>query len=197
MKKSPEQILLEHARSMIANSNISQANFIHDLLLPQLIEEGLEKPEDHKTADEYETWRSAKVRQINSIINGHTNVPLRWLWVWLKVLPKPYGSAARKEILSQAGVIDVSLTCLNAPTAKRSDLPNLFREVADVMEKGAVVAADGIYDHTDDPSALMDLSNELMDVLELCINEIHCIDKAVSLEGTRAGVVVSMLKSTK
>ncbi len=197
MKKSPEQILLEQARSLIANSNMSQANFIHDLLLPQLIEEGLEKPEDHKTADEYETWRSAKVRQINSIINGHTNVPLRWLWVWLKVLPKPYGPAARKEILSQAGVLDISLAGINAPSAKRSDLPNLFREVADVMEKGAVVAADGIYDHTDDPRALMDLSNELMDVLELCINEIYCIDKAVSLAGTRAGVVVSMLKSTK
>jgi hypothetical protein len=195
--KSPEDVLLHHARQLIANSSYSQAKFIHDLLLPALIDAGLEKPEDHRTADEYESWRSAKVRQMNSIINGHTNLPLRWLWVWLDVLPEPYGAAARKEVLAQGGALSVDLSCLEGRTTNRSDLPRLFREVADVMEAGADVAADGKYDHKDDCEELQALGNELTDVIELCVAELLAVNQATDLSGTRAGVIVKMFKSTK
>ncbi|HAS6505816.1 TPA: hypothetical protein GRR52_23840 [Vibrio parahaemolyticus] len=197
MKKSPDAILLHYANQFIANSSYSQSKFIHDLLLPALIDAGLEKPEEHKTADEYETWRSAKVRHINGILNGHTNVPLRWLWCWLEVLPEPYGPAARKELLSQANLLDISLAGLNGKVTNRADLPKLFREVADVMEAGAAVAADGRYDQHDSPEQLRTLSDELTDVIELCLVELFAINQAVDLSGTRGGVIVEMCKSTK
>lgn len=196
MRKSPDAILLHHANQFIAQSSYSQAKFIHDLLLPALIEAGLEKPEDHKTADEYETWRSAKVRHINGILNGHTNVPLRWLWCWLDVLPAPYGPAARKELLAQGNLLDISLNgiALGTPGA---DLPQLFREVADVMNAGALVAADGKYDHNDDPEQLRQLSDELADVIEKSVAELLALQKVVDLTGTRGGMIVQMCKSTK
>ncbi|MDW2121637.1 hypothetical protein R7R25_23785 [Vibrio sp. 2026] len=197
MKKSPDVILLHYANQFIANSSYSQSKFIHDLLLPALIDAGLEKPEEHKTADEYETWRSAKVRHINGILNGHTNVPLRWLWCWLEVLPEPYGQDARKELLSQANLLDISLAGLNGKVTNRADLPKLFREVADVMEAGAAVAADGRYDQHDSPEQLRTLSDELTDVIELCLVELFAINQAVDLSGTRGGVIVEMCKSTK
>ncbi|OOI04735.1 hypothetical protein BIW16_07700 [Vibrio sp. OULL4] len=197
MKKSPDVILLHYANQFIANSSYSQSKFIHDLLLPALIDAGLEKPEEHKTADEYETWRSAKVRHINGILNGHTNVPLRWLWCWLEVLPEPYGPDARKELLSQANLLDISLAGLNGKVTNRADLPKLFREVADVMEAGAAVAADGRYDQHDSPEQLCTLSDELTDVIELCLVELFAINQAVDLSGTRGGVIVEMCKSTK
>ena len=197
MKKSPDAILLHYANQFIANSSYSQSKFIHDLLLPALIDAGLEKPEEHKTADEYETWRSAKVRHINGILNGHTNVPLRWLWCWLEVLPEPYGPDARKELLSQANLLDISLAGLNGKVTNRADLPKLFREVADVMEAGAAVAADGRYDQHDSPEQLRTLSDELTDVIELCLVELFAINQAVDLSGTRGGVIVEMCKSTK
>ncbi|MBE4177993.1 hypothetical protein HJ001_22990 [Vibrio parahaemolyticus] len=191
MKKSPDAILLHYANQFIANSSYSQSKFIHDLLLPALIDAGLEQPEEHKTADEYETWRSAKVRHINGILNGHTNVPLRWLWCWLEVLPEPYGPDARKELLSQANLLDISLAGLNGKVTNRADLPKLFREVADVMEAGAAVAADGRYDQHDSPEQLRTLSDEL------CLVELFAINQAVDLSGTRGGVIVEMCKSTK
>ncbi|HCH4229682.1 TPA: hypothetical protein NKV81_004502 [Vibrio parahaemolyticus] len=197
MKKSPDAILLHYANQFIANSSYSQSKFIHDLLLPALIDAGLEQPEEHKTADEYETWRSAKVRHINGILNGHTNVPLRWLWCWLEVLPEPYGPDARKELLSQANLLDISLAGLNGKVTNRADLPKLFREVADVMEAGAAVAADGRYDQHDSPEQLRTLSDELTDVIELCLVELFAINQAVDLSGTRGGVIVEMCKSTK
>lgn len=197
MLKSPDAILLHYANQFIAQSSYSQSKFIHDLLLPALIDEGLEKPEDHKTADEYETWRSSKVRHINSILNGHTNVPLRWLWCWLDVLPAPYGPAARKELLAQGKVLDITLSSLNGKVTNRSDLASLFREVADVMEAGAKVAADGRYDRHDDDEQLRVLSDELTDVIELCMVELFSINQAVDLSGTRGGVIVDMCNSTK
>lgn len=194
MEIAPDEIVLRHTKDLIANSNYSQAKFVHDLLLPALLEKGLESSTDHRTADEYEYWRSAKVRQINNIINQNTNLPLRWLWVWLDVLPEPYGSRARKEFLASGGVSDISL---DVPVEKvgKADLPNIFREIADVMEAGAIVAADGRYDSQDDPEQLLKLSNELTDVIEAAANELIAIDKARSLKGSRAGVVVQMVKS--
>lgn len=197
MKKSPESILLDAANQFIANSSYSQSKFIHDLLLPALVEEGLEEPGEYKTGDEYEAWRIAKVRQMNGILNGHTNVPLRWVWCWLDVLPEPYGSDARKEFLSQAHVLNISLSGFNGRLTNRADLPKLFREVADVMEAGAEVAADGRYDRNDDPEQLKTLGSELTDVIELCLAEIFAINQAVDLSGTRGGLIVEMCKSTK
>lgn len=196
MHKSPDAILLHHANQFIAQSSYSQAKFIHDLLLPALIDAGLEKPEDHKTADEYETWRSAKVRHINGILNGHTNVPLRWLWCWLDVLPAPYGAAARKELLAQGNLMDISLPAMNH-LIPGADLPQLFREVADVMTAGALVAADGKYDHNDAPEQLRTLSDELADVIEKSLAELLALEKVVDLTDTRGGMFVQMCKSTK
>lgn len=195
--KSPDSILLHHANQFIAQSSYSQAKFIHDLILPALIDAGLEKLEDHKTADEYETWRSSKVRHINGILNGHTNLPLRWLWVWLDVLPSPYGPAARKELLAQGGLLDITLAGLNGKVTNRADLPQLFREMADVMDAGAAVAADGKYDSNDDPKQLHSLGDELTDVVELCLAELFAINQAADLSGTRGSVIVQMCKSTK
>jgi len=195
--KSPDAILLHHANEFIAQSSYSQAKFIHELLLPALVSKGLEKPEEHKTADEYITWHSAKVRQVNGILNGNTNVPMRWLWAWLEVLPEPYGSNARKELLSQGGVLDISLSGMVNNITNKADLPQLFREVADVMEAGAIVAADGKYDANDDPDQLRVLSDELTDVVELCLAQLFLINQTVDLSDTRGGVIVQMCKSTK
>lgn len=197
LHKSPDAILLHYANQFITQSSYSQAKFIHDLLLPALIDAGLEKPEDHKTADEYETWRSAKVRQINSILNGHTNVPMRWLWCWLKSLPEPYGPDARRELLAQGGLMDINMSGMAGRITNRADLPQLFREVADVMEAAAVVAADGKYDSNDDPKQLRSLGDELTDVIELCLAELFAINQAADLSGTRGGVIIQMCKSTK
>jgi len=154
MNKSPQQVLLEQTNLLIANSNISQAKFVHDLLLPTLIDAGLEEPDDHKTADEYEKWRAAKVRQINSILNGNTNIPLSWLWCWVDVLPNPYKAYARQEILALGGQLSVNsegISNLVSGGSHRTTLPSLFREVADVMEAAAEVVSDGVIDHNDDP----------------------------------------------
>jgi len=197
LHKSPDSVLLHYANQFLAQSSYSQAKFIHDLLLPALIDAGLEKPEDHKTADEYESWRVAKVRQINSILHGHTNIPLRWLWVWLDVLPAPYGVDARKDLLAQGGLLDITLAGLNGKVTNRADLPQLFREMADVMDAGAAVAADGKYDSNDDPKQLRSLGDELTDVVELCLAELFAINQAADLSGTRGGVIVQMCKPTK
>lgn len=193
LHNSPEAILLKYANDFIAQSNFSQAKFIHELLLPALIECGLEKPGDYTTGDEYENWRISKVRQMNAILRGHTNLPMRWMWVWLDVLPAPYGPSARKELLAQGSVLDVSIDC-SKQSAKRADLAQLFREVADVMEAGAVVAADGKYDANDSPEQLLSLSNELTDVVELCVGELHAIGEVIDLSGKRGGVVVKIHK---
>jgi hypothetical protein len=189
---SPDNILLSYANKFIANSSFSQAKFIHDLLLPALIEAGLEKPEDHKTADEYESWRSAKVRQINAILNGHTNMPLRWVWCWLDVLPAPYGPEARKEFLSQANLVGISLAGVINGKSNMANLPQIFREVADVMDAGALVASDGVYDHKDEPEQLKKLSNELADVIEHCMRELFALNAATDISDTRGGKIVKM-----
>ncbi|MCS6272601.1 hypothetical protein G3489_23355 [Shewanella baltica] len=189
---SPDNILLIYANKFIANSSFSQAKFIHDLLLPALIEAGLEKPEDHKTADEYESWRSAKVRQINGILNGHTNMPLRWVWCWLDVLPAPYGPEARKEFLSQANLVGISLAGVINGKSNIANLPQIFREVADVMDAGALVAADGVYNDKDDPEQLKKLSNELADVIEHCMRELFALNAATDISATRGGKIVKM-----
>lgn len=192
MINSPDNILLSYANKFIANSSFSQAKFIHDLLLPALIEAGLEKPEDHKTADEYESWRSAKVRQINAILNGHTNMPLRWVWCWLDVLPAPYGPEARKEFLSQANLVGISLAGVINGKSNMANLPQIFREVADVMDAGALVASDGVYDHKDEPEQLKKLSNELADVIEHCMRELFALNAATDISDTRGGKIVKM-----
>lgn len=192
MVNSPDNVLLNYANKFIANSSFSQAKFIHDLLLPALIEAGLEKPEDHKTADEYESWRSAKVRQLNAILNGHTNMPLRWVWCWLDVLPAPYGPEARKEFLSQANLVGISLAGVTNGKSNMANLPQIFREVADVMDAGALVAADGVYDHKDDPEQLKKLSNELADVIEHCMRELFALSAATDISDTRGGKIVKM-----
>ncbi|MGI2068129.1 hypothetical protein [Shewanella glacialipiscicola] len=192
MINSPDYILLSYANKFIANSSFSQAKFIHDLLLPALIEAGLEKPEDHKTADEYESWRSAKVRQINGILNGHTNMPLRWVWCWLDVLPAPYGPEARKEFLSQANLVGISLAGVINGKSNIANLPQIFREVADVMDAGALVAADGVYNEKDDPEQLKKLSNELADVIEHCMRELFALSAATDISDTRGGKIVKM-----
>lgn len=197
MFKSPDGILLHYANQFIAQSSYSQAKFIHDLLLPALIEAGLEKPEDHKTADEYETWRSAKVRQINGILNGHTNMPLRWVWCWLDVLPAPYGPEARKEFLAQADLLGISLAGVIHGKSNIANLPQIFREVADVMDAGALVAADGVYDDKDDTEQLKKLSNELADVIEHCMRELFALRAATDISDTRGGKIVKMCESTK
>ncbi len=69
--------------------------------------------------------------------------------------------------------------------------------MADVMEAGSVVAADGKYDSHDSPEQLIALSNELTDVVERCVVELFSINQAVDLSGTRGGVIVEMCKSTK
>lgn len=194
ISNSPEAILLDHANKFIANSNYSQSMFIHTLLLPSLINSKLEKPEDHKTGDEYLAWHTAKIRQVNSILNGHTRLPARWLWVWLDVLPEPYGSDARKELFAQGDSLDVSLSGLNVNESASADLPTLMREMADVLQAGSLVAADGKYDSNDDPEELKKLSNELTDVMEHCLSQILSINKAVDLSGTRAGVIVKSYK---
>ncbi|HGS4463237.1 TPA: hypothetical protein ACMDND_003145 [Vibrio metschnikovii] len=197
MKQSPDAVLLHYANQFIANSSYSQSKFIHNLLLPALEEAGLEQPGEYKTGDEYDAWRSSKVRHINGILNGHTNLPLRWLWCWMSVLPEPYGSKARKELFAQANVLDVCLSSLSGKVTNRADLPLLLREMADVMEAGSAVAADGKYDSHDSPEQLIALSNELTDVVERCVVELFSINQAVDLSGTRGGVIVEMCKSTK
>lgn len=200
MNSSPDEVLLKHTNQFIAQSSFSQAKFVHDLLLPALIDAELEQPDDYKTAEDYEKWRSAKVRQINSILNGHTKIPLRWLWCWLDVLPSPYGDAARKELFAQGNALDISIQAIGAVKAKKSaraDIPKLIREMADVMEASAVVAADGQYDDDDSPTQLRCLADEITDVIELCLTELLSINEASDLSGTRAGVIVEMCKTTK
>jgi len=187
-----DQILLDETHSFIQHSNYSQAKFVHDLLLPALVESGLEQPVAHKTADEYEAWRSGKVRNINNILNQKTNFPLKWLWVWLAVLPAPYGPNARKHILALGGAADVS-PGLSLCGPSNSDLPGLLREAADVLAAGAVVAADGKYDSNDSPEELHTLSNEITDVIEAALAELAKIDQAVSLDGRRGGVVLKLI----
>ena len=196
MNKTPDEILLHHAEQYLKQGCTSQAKFVHEDLLPSLIKAGIEKQEDHKTADEYEKWHSAKVRQINSILNRKTNMPMSWMWCWLDALPAPYGTEARAELLAQGGVMAVTLPRRRA-MQKRADLPQLFREVSDVMEAGAVVAADGKYDAGDDPGQLVTLASELTDVVQHCVGEMLAVAEAVDLSGTRAYPIVQMCKATK
>lgn len=201
---APDYILLHHTNQLIAQSNLSQSNFVHELLLPALIKAGLEKQDDHRTAAEYLKWHTSKIRQINGILNGHTNIPLRWLWCWLEVLPEPYGVDARKGLLAQGGVLDVSVenvsgqleVDLNQVTNK-ADLPSFMREVADVMAAGASVAADGVYDSDDNPKELRALAEELSDVVSNSVTQLMAISKVVDLTDCRASALVQMLKSTK
>lgn len=182
---SPDEILLRFANKYISNSNVSQSNFIHDKLLPSLTDNGIEKPVDHKTADEYLAWRSAKVKQINSVLNGKTNLPLKWLWCWIDVLPEPYRSDARKELFAQTGVLDVSVPQGNGD----ANIPKFIREASDVMTASSEVAADGKYDKKDDPVKLLKLADELSDVVNQTITEILSIGKTINLTGTAAGII--------
>lgn len=200
----PDQILLHHTNQLISQSSLSQSNFVHELLLPALTKAGLEKQDDHRTADEYSAWHSAKVRQVNSILNGNTNIPLRWLWCWLEVLPEPYGSAARKELLAQGGVLDVSVEDVSGQlvidmdqVTNKADIPTFMREAADVMTAAASVAADGVYDSNDDPEQLKALADELSDVVTNAMTQLASIGQVVDLSGGRANAIVQMLKTTK
>lgn len=192
--KAPDLVLLDCTKEFLSNSSYSQAQFTHELLLPRLIEVGIEKQEDHKTADEYEAWRSAKVRQMNGILNGHTNVPLRWIWAWIEVLPEPYGTKTKNEFLSSGGVMNIALGRLSDSNDRKANLPDLMREVADCMEKGVVVAADGMYDEKDDPKQLVELADEFSDVVQLCLGEILKISNVVDLSNNRSGTIVKMCK---
>lgn len=204
LNNSPDQILLHYTNQLIAQSNFSQSNFVHELLLPALIKAGLEKQEDHRTADEYLKWHTGKIRQINGILNGNFNIPLRWLWCWMNVLPEPYGSSARKELLAQGGILDVSVADVSGQlvidmdqATNAADLPTFMRETADVLAAGAAVAADGVYDSNDDPEQLKALADELTDVISHSITQLMAINKVVDLSVGRASAIVQMLKTTK
>ena len=204
INNSPDHILLHYTNQLIAQSNLSQSNFVHELLLPALIKAGLEKQEDHRTADEYLKWHTSKIRQVNGILNGHINIPLRWLWCWLEVLPEPYGSAARKELLAQGGIVDVSVGDVSGQlvididqVTNKADIPTFMREAADVMAASAAVAADGVYDGKDNPEELKTLADELSDVISHAMTELAAIGKVVDLSGGRANGIVQMLNSTK
>jgi|GEM_PF-3301356 len=189
-----EKILRIQTKKFLANSNFSQANFVHESLLPVLIKLGLEQPGQFTTAIEYEKWHSNKVRQINNVLNDTTNVPARWINVWLSALPAPYGTDARKQILNLMGALDLpDLSSLQIPVAQ-AYIGQLLREVADVMTTGASAAADGVYDAKDDPQELKQLSNELVDVIEASIGQLLAIHKVVNLTTTRAGLIVQSLK---
>jgi hypothetical protein len=191
---SIESVLLAQTNGLIANSNISQASFVHELLLPGLINAGLEQQGQYHTAAEYEKWHGNKVRQINNVLNKKTNVPARWVTVWLSVLPAPYGPAARKQILNLMGALDLPNLSSLSKQSENADLASLLREVADVMEAGAGAAADGKYDSNDDPGSLRKLSDELVDVLEHSIGQLFAIGQAVDLQDERAGLVLKAVK---
>ncbi len=195
LHNSPDEILLYYANQMIANSSCSQSKFVHELLLPALTESGVVEDDEPKTAEDYEKWRSAKVRQINSVLNGKTKIPLCWLWPWLDVLPEPYGSKARKDFFAQAGVMDVSPVDMEVAEYK-ADLPSLFREVADVMSAGSGVAADGKYDSDDSPEELLALANEIVDVVEVSFKQLLALSAAVDLTNERASIFVQMFIPT-
>lgn len=194
MTKAPDQILLEVTNDFLSNSSYSQAQFAHELLLPRLTEAGIEKQESHRTADEYGKWRSSKVRQMSSILKGKVNVPLRWVWAWLDVLPEPYGTEAKNEFLAAGGVMNIALGLVREAKENKASLPDLMREVADCMEKGALVAADGVYDDQDEPSQLISLADEFSDVIQLCLGEVLKISNVVDLSNNRSGAIVKMCK---
>lgn len=190
---SIEKILLVKTNEFIANSNASQSSFIHELLFPALTRSGLEQPGQYHTSDEYLTWQSTKVRHINRVVTGKTNVPARWVNVWLSVLPAPYNTDARQQILGLMGALDLpDLSEMPIPAAP-ANIAKLLREVADVMMVGAAAAADGVYDEKDDPEELKNLSNELVDVIEASISEILAINRVVDLTDTRANLVIKSM----
>lgn len=193
---SPDTVLLHYTKEFLAKSSFSQATFLHDKLLPALAEAGIEQPEEHTVADEYETWRANRVRYMNSILNGRHAVPARWIWVWLNVLPAPYGIDARAELLALGNVLEISGQ-FPTDNNNRADLAGIMREMADVMEAGAAVAADGIYDNQDDKTKLQKLADELTDVITCCASEIAAIGKVVPLDGRRSSPIAQMCKPTK
>ncbi|MEZ9525696.1 hypothetical protein [Enterovibrio norvegicus] len=188
-----ESVLLHHTKAMIANSSLSQSAFICELLFPALTKHGIEKPDEYRTADEYDAWVAAKRRQLSSIMNGHTNVPAKWVNVWMECLPVPYGPAARADLLAVMGVMDISLQPLSGGITKRSSLPALLRETAQVLDASADVMADGQYDENDDPDALNNTADELLDVIELCLCEVMKINQVTPLKG-RAAVIKQLFK---
>lgn len=188
-----EQILLKHTQAFILNSQYSQSVFSSDILFPALETAGLEKLPQYQTTKEYTLWCQNKTRQMSGILNGNTNVPARWVNVWLSVLPAPYGVSARQEALALFGALNLPDFSALAIPANSADLASLFVEVADVMRKGAQSCADGKYDENDDPQELLDLSNELVDVLEHTIGQILAISQVVNLKDSRAGLVIKAL----
>lgn len=192
--KLPDDILLDATNSYLSHSSCSQAKFIHDLLMPALVEQGIETAGEYTTAEEYDKWRSTQTKAINTMLNHNRHVPVRWLKVWLDVLPDPYCSEARSELMATLGVVDVQLPSLGDDGGTRADLAGILRQVADMMEAGAVPAADGRYDQKDSTADLIRLANELTEGVSGMLREIVAISHAADLSETPAGIVLQKLK---
>jgi len=165
-----DQILLQHTARWFSETGMSKNQFSADRLIPALMRAGFFVDEPQQV-DQYENWLTAKRRHLTNILNGKTNLPLAWKWLWLDQMDAPYREDALRDLMAISGHMCVPLpdsSDVRAPTL--ADLAGLAKEFSDVLANAAA-AADGVYGPDDCPVQAQRMQNELFELAEKGLSE--------------------------
>lgn len=180
--KTEDQVIIAYTNEVLLNSKLSLDKFASDRLVPALEADGVIEKSNILDADQYTHWRSKNCMQFHRVMRGTLKFPLSWKWSWIGVLPEPYQSNCRRELLALAGVLDVPVPSfgLNCAGSAQSHLPSLMKEFSEMVAASAP-AHDGMLDDADALDLVRRYAHEILDVVEAGERELKAIEKGTGL----------------
>ena len=180
--KTEDQVIIAYTNEAILNSRLSLDKFASDHLVPALEADGVIEKSNILDAEQYSHWRSKNCMQFHRVMRGTTKFPLSWKWSWIGVLPEPYQTNCRRELLAIAGVLDIPIPSfgLNCAGSAKSHLPSIMQEFSEMVAASSP-AHDGALDGKDKAELAMRYGNELIDIKEAIERELQALQSGTGV----------------
>lgn len=187
--RTEDQVIIAYTNEVILNSRLSLDKFASDYLVPALEADGVIEKSNILDAEQYAHWRSKNCMQFHRVMRGTTKFPLSWKWSWIGVLPEPYQTNCRRELLAIAGVLDIPIPSfgLDCAGGAKSHLPSIMQEFSEMVAASSP-AHDGVLDGRDKAELAKRYGNELIDIQEAIEKELQALKIGTGVAFDRSSV---------
>lgn len=185
--RTEDQVIIAYTNEVILNSRLSLDKFASDHLVPALEADGVIEKSNILDAEQYSHWRSKNCMQFHRVMRGTTKFPLSWKWSWIGVLPEPYRTNCRRELLAIAGVLDIPIPSfgLNCAGSAKSHLPSIMQEFSEMVAASSP-AHDGVLDAEDKLELVRRYAHEILDIVEAGERELQAIERGTGVTVDRS-----------
>ncbi|EDP57161.1 hypothetical protein [Vibrio sp. AND4] len=173
-------IVIRHINCYLEEIGIAAEKYIRTRVLPELIKAG----ELFEPDREIDKWYKSQSRRLVRYIDGENQLTVNWILPLISSLPHEYQQPLKNELCGMLGSFFVALTAMGPRTQNnetRSHLPQMAKEWGDILIKSNP-AMDGVFTSDDDPTEVLNYSNEIAECIGILMAELGAIYRATGIE---------------